>query len=351
MSHRAQLTVAETVMPDFSNTGVIFRSLLAVNAAVLIVCMVQANGLLSGVVCFAESAMLVELSCLISLFVLSAVRRILFATGRMHSLSFWAQRGLCMLVPAVVAGGLIQLLSFSDGVLASFSHVSFTEGVLLAGLFGFLLQHYFELRARAFSPALAEAKLQALQARIRPHFLFNSLNAVLSLIRKEPLRAEVMLEDMAELFRMSMRDARTMTTLDEEIRLCQQYLSIEGIRLGERLQVEWDTSGIADEDLRQTRIASLLLQPLLENAVHYGVEPAAVPTLIQVRIARLLDRIEIVIANPVAPETPSNGNQMALSNIRERLTLLYDVEAKLVSREVEGRFEVYLRFPFERGTA
>jgi two-component system sensor histidine kinase AlgZ len=219
--------------------------------------------------------------------------------------------------------------------------------MLVAGLFGIVLQHYFELRTRAFSPALLEARLQALQARIRPHFLFNSLNAVLSLIRTDPKRAETTLEDLADLFRILMRDARDMTTLEQEIRLCRQYLSIEKVRLGDRLQVKWEAINISDSVLHRAQIPSLLLQPLLENAVHYGVEPAAEPALIQIKLERSLDRIEIAVTNPYyGNDAESEGNHMALNNIRERLALLYDVEAQITTVAANGFFEVRLRFPY-----
>src|SRR5690606_92866 len=102
-----------------------------------------------------------------------------------------------------------------------------------------LLLGYLDLRGRALSPALTEARLQALQARIRPHFLFNSINAVLSLIRSDPKRAETALEDMAELFRVLMADNRELTPLGREVELCRQYLDLEQLRLGDRLKVEW----------------------------------------------------------------------------------------------------------------
>jgi two-component system, LytTR family, sensor histidine kinase AlgZ len=199
---------------------------------------------------------------------------------------------------------------------------------------------------------LAEARLQALQARIRPHFLFNSLNAVLSLIRTEPRRAEETLEDLADLFRVLMRDARDFTSLADELQLCRQYLAIEKIRLGDRLQVQWETVDIDDAVLRQAQIPALLLQPLIENAVHYGVEPAREPVLIQIRLSRSIDRIDIEIVNPVtadADEQQIQGNRMALDNIRERLTLLYDVEAQLTTTMARGFFQVRLRFPYVKG--
>lgn len=332
----------DTVIPDCCNIGVIFRVLLAVNVSVLAATLLHSTGLLAGLLDFVESAMIIELSCLLSLFALCGLRHLHVVRVFQH----WAQRALCGLVPAILAAAIVHFFSAFEWFTSSFTHLTVSEGMLLAALFGLASQHYFELRTRAFSPALMEARLQALQARIRPHFLFNSLNAVLSLMRSAPRQAETALEDLADLFRVLMRDARNMTSLEEELLLCRQYLSIEKIRLGERLQVRWDMSRIDADLLPRVQIPALLLQPLLENAVHYGVEPALEPALIRIEISRSIDRIEIVVINPYhGAAQESNGNHMALTNIRERLALLYDVEAQLTSAVTQGQFELRLRFP------
>jgi two-component system, LytTR family, sensor histidine kinase AlgZ len=331
----------DIVIPDCCNAGVVFRVLVAVNGSVLAGILLQAGGWRIGLQRFVEASILVEIACLSSLLALCGTRRII------RTIPPWGQRIACACVPAAVTSVVVRFLALSD-----LTHLTPYGGMLIAGLFGILLQHYFELRTLAFSPALAEARLQALQARIRPHFLFNSLNAVLSLIRTEPRRAETTLEDLADLFRVLMRDARDITSLDDEIRLCKQYLSIEKVRLGERLQVQWDTTDVSDDVLHKARIPSLLLQPLLENAVHYGVEPAREPVTIQVHIGRTIDRIEIAVINPVVADgadRQSQGNHMALDNIRERLALRYDVEGQLTTSEARGMFEVRLRFPYAKG--
>lgn len=330
----------EIVIPDCCNTGVIFRALLAVNVVVIGSILSRNATFDAGLLEFVEASLLVEPASLSSLLALCGLRRLI------RTMAPWGQRLACALVPAAVTAVFIHFLSSLDLFAASFGGLAMVKGVLFASLFGAMLQHYFELRNRAFSPVLAEARLQALQARIRPHFLFNSLNAVLSLIRTEPQRAETTLEDLSDLFRVLLRDARDMTTLEEEVRLCRQYLSIEKIRLGERLQVKWDASNIDERVLRKARVPVLLLQPLLENAVHYGVEPAGKPTLIQIHLARSLDRIEIAVINPYHGAAVPSGNRMALENIRERLALLYDVEAHLAMSVVSGFFEVRLRFPY-----
>ena len=345
----------DVVIPDCCNLGIILVVLLAVNGALVAAILLHSASWQAGLLEFVEKSLQVELSCLSSLFVLCGLRRMLRMLSRVQ------QRLACGLVPAFVAGvaayflagaGWLAVASASGSVSAPGAAIN---AAMVAALFGFLLQHYFALRTRAFSPALAEARLQALQARIRPHFLFNSLNAVLSLIRTEPRKAETTLEDLADLFRVLMRDARDIVTLEDEIRVCHQYLAIEKIRLGERLQVAWELQNVDDFVLQHARIPSLLLQPLLENAVHYGVEPVTTPVEITVRVRRTLDRIEIVVRNPIgtsaatramAPPTP--GNHMALANIRERLLLLYDVEAALTTSSENGRFEARLHFPYRK---
>lgn len=298
-----------------------------------------------GLLEFVESSLLVELACLSSLLALCGLRRLI------RTIPPWGQRAACALVPAAITALVIQFLLSLELFLNSFTHLTLLKGVSIAALFGILLQHYFELRTRAFSPALAEARLQALQARIRPHFLFNSLNAVLSLIRSAPQQAETALEDLADLFRVLLRDARGMSSLEDEIHLCKQYLSIEKIRLGERLQVQWQTVDVSEEVLRKAQMPVLLLQPLLENAVHYGVEPARDPVLIQIHLTRSIDRIEIAVVNPYHEGALSTGNHMALDNIRERLALLYDLEAQLTTTIARGYFEVRLRFPYVKDSS
>jgi two-component system sensor histidine kinase AlgZ len=332
---------SEIVIPDCCNTGVILRVLAAVNLVVVVGSLLQHRDHSAGLLAFVQTSMVLELTCMSSLVALCGVRRI---ATRLTPLS---QRLLCGLVPALVAALVVRLMARLDWFLASVPNLTPVEAMLMAALFGLALQHYFELRARAFSPALGEARLQALQARIRPHFLFNSLNAVLALIRSDPRRAETALEDLADLFRVLMRDSRDITSMEDEIRLCRQYLSIETIRLGARLQIEWDTTAIHADVLRQARMPSLLLQPLLENAVYYGVEQTGAPALIRIVLRRARDTIHILITNPYHGNAPvSLGNHMALDNIRGRLRLLYDLEAQLSTTVVEGRFEVRLSIPY-----
>lgn len=332
----------EIFLPDYCNLGVVVRVLLFVNVLVLMSVLARGNGFAEDFGEFMTISMLVEMISLTSLIALCGFRRLL----EKQPATPWMQRIVSGTVPAIICFVFLRTLLDIDWFSYSFPRLHLAYSSLLCFVIGLFIQHYFELRTKAFSPALGEARLQALQARIRPHFLFNSLNAVLSLIRTEPRRAETALEDLADLFRVLMRDTRELSTLADEIKLCQQYLAIEKIRLGERLQINWQVQHLSESELSQTQIPALLLQPLLENAVHYGIEPVARPSVILVEIRKSLDKIEIRVTNDYHPTAQlASGNHMALENIRQRLRLLYDIEAQLHAESVDARFVVTLLFP------
>lgn len=186
----------------------------------------------------------------------------------------------------------------------------------------------------------------ALTARIRPHFLFNSLNAVLGVVRRDPKRAEAALEELAELFRAAMKENKELVSLSGEIALARQYLDLERLRLGERLQVIWEIESFPPDTL----LPPLMLQPLLENAVYHGIEPAQEPGAIRIHLSVQDERIRLLLSNPCAANV-SHGNQMALANIRERLMLFYDLEARLDTRTHDGFYEVLIELPLRRKAA
>jgi len=350
IKHLKLVTLADTpsavssVIPDCCNIGVIYRVLLATNSAVFCGIWMQSDSTVAAALTFFSSVMVLETICILSLIMLCGLRKV----ALVQQFPNWFQRLLCGIMPALVATALSEFISGQPWLFGDLMHATTLQLSVLSAFFGLLFQQHFELRARAFSPALGEAKLKALQARIRPHFLFNSINAVLSLIRTEPHRAETALEDLADLFRVLMRDTRDLSTLQDELQLCNQYLSIEKIRLGERLKVHWEIANLSEQDITQGQIATLLLQPLIENAVHHGVEPSEVPSTINIRLNRSAERIVIVIENSFFPEHASKGNQMALNNIQERLKLLYDVESDFSAGVVDEQFQVKLSFPFQK---
>ena len=221
--------------------------------------------------------------------------------------------------------------------------LAFERHAVLGLITAAMLLSYFNLRGRALSPALSEARLQALQARIRPHFLYNSINAVLSLIRQEPRRAETALEDLADLFRVVMGDNRELAPIAREVELCRQYLSLEQLRLGDRLRVVWRIEKMPPDAL----MPPLVLQPLLENAVYHGIEPRVEPGEISIDIYSARNQVHAVLKNPYSREgNHHGGNKMALNNIRERLQLHFDAEATLDTRVGEDTSQVHITLPY-----
>lgn len=197
------------------------------------------------------------------------------------------------------------------------------------------------MRNRSALPAETTARLTELQSRIRPHFLFNTLNTAMALVRVDPRRAEDMLADLAELFRVALSAGGEAVTLADEIDLAQRYLAIEQVRFGSRLAVTWEL----DDAVAGAKVPSLLLQPLLENAVRHGIEPAAAGGTIRVRTRLKRGHAVLTIVNtlPGVPSMPGHG--MALRNVRERLHLMHDVAAQFDARRDGDVFRVQVVLP------
>lgn len=326
-------------LPDFRNLGVMLRILLGGNLFALIAALVQSSDLGDWVQRYVDMAASVQPLLLLNLCLLA-----LFAKAIRLLPARCGQLAVCLLsvVTAMLLADFWRFMGFDAG-----GSMRVLRAGLLGGFTAAALLFYFELRARGFAPAVNEARLQALTARIRPHFLFNSLNAVLSLIRSDPRRAESALEELADLFRVLMRDHRELLPLGDEIALCRQYLELEKLRLGERLTVVWAVSDVPAD----VKVPPLMLQPLLENAVYHGIEPSGEPGTVRIAFARRGDELHIDLANPCGGSGESaKGNHMALANIRERLTLYYDLEARLeageaVSPDGAREYQVHITLP------
>ncbi len=218
-------------------------------------------------------------------------------------------------------------------------------GALISGpvLRYFYIQHQWKLKVTAES----KARFAALQARIHPHFLFNSLNTIASLTRSHPEQAETAVENLADLFRISLRDNEKPHTLKEECGLCQRYIEIEKLRLGDRLRVDWQIAYLPDDAL----LPPLTLQPLLENAIYHGIEPLADGGTILVKGElvknKLLQKqIVITISNPVPKDHKQHGNRMALENIQQRLTSFYNNKSHIEINDNNANFTLSLTFPY-----
>ena len=225
-------------------------------------------------------------------------------------------------------------------------------GMIIAGM---LLRYlYVQQTLRAREQSELRLRVQARQSRIRPHFLFNSMNIIASLIETDPETAETVVEDLSELFRASLGEAGQQVPLQTELDLCDRYVRIERLRLGDRLEVQWR----ADLIPHGVQIPLLTLQPLVENAVYHGIQPLPEGGCIVMEIHIDDERVEIVLTNPVPPDSAragkhSSGNRMALANIRSRLAVLYGPSAALraeVETGPEGeRFVTRLSYPVVQG--
>ena len=320
-------------LPEFRNLGVMARVLMAVNLLALAAALAGDADWNRALDAFVRSTMLVEPPLLASLVLLSACAPLL------RRMPYWLA---CALVLALA----LALAAATHAALAPVAGTGMRRTLLFAAAATVLVLAYLTLYRRAYSPALAEARLQALQARIRPHFLFNSLNAVLALIRGDPRRAERTLEDLADLFRALMSDGRSLVRLADEISLIERYAAIEQLRLGERLRMSWDL----DQAPVDALLPPLVLQPLLENAVYHGVEPGTGIGDVLVRIERRGARVHALIENPSheGGAGARAGNHMALDNIRERLMLFFDADARLETKVDGGRYRVEIDMPYRR---
>ena len=324
---------AATLLPNFRNLGVMLRVLVIVTALTVVAAMLKSTNSSALLEQWVGIAAVVQPIAIISVLMLGAVN------SWLHRIEYRSAVVLIVLAELTIT---LAVLRFGEPILQTGIEDA-GRGVFFAVATTLCLIGYFNLRNRALSPALTEARLQALQARIRPHFLFNSINAVLSLIRAEPRRAEAALEDMADLFRVLMADNRDLAPLEKEVELCRQYLALEQLRLGTRLQIDWHVDNMPKDAL----MPPLVLQPLLENAVYHGIEPSIEPGVVSVNIYHVRDQVHMVLRNPYRKDGNHHaGNKMALGNIRERLALHFDAEAHLQARVGDSQYEVHITIPY-----
>ena len=228
----------------------------------------------------------------------------------------------------LVYSGLMQQAPW----LASIFSGALLSAILVAGLV---------MRANGRTPADTSARLAELQSRIRPHFLFNTLNSAIALVRAEPAKAETLLEDLSDLFRHVLVDAGDTATLADEIGLAQRYLAIEQVRFGDRLQVDWSLDPLTNA----ATLPPLLLQPLVENAVHHGVEPSTDGAQVQISTQRRGAVVVIKVTNTVPAGQGNKGQGIAQRNVRDRLSLMHDVRGQFRSGLKDGVYQVRIEVP------
>ncbi len=327
----APAPVADALVFDACHVGVVLRAVLFVQAVVGVAALFGSASLLHWL---GQMALLTGASLpatLLWLVLTCSLKRVLAKLA-----PAWQQAGGVLL--GALAGVYGCALLFWLGLLERPPWwASAAGGALLAAL----LVAALVARARERAPAAAQARLAELQARIRPHFLFNTLNSAIALVRAEPARAERLLEDLSDLFRSALAEQASSVSLADEIALARAYLAIEQVRFGERLQLQWQLDPAAES----ARLPPLLLQPLVENAVKHGVEPSADGARIKISTQRRGSVVVIKVSNTVPGVSATAGHGLALANVRERLSLLHDVQGRFQYGRKDDVFQVRIELP------
>jgi two-component system sensor histidine kinase AlgZ len=282
-----------------------------------------------------------------------ALRRYLNQLPNLYALG--ATYILLLLITAVISEAAIWLLFFAGKVSSprpewyGYFHVqNLSVSIVVNALARRYLLGVHELQQRTASEE--RAKMQALKSRIRPHFVFNSLNIIASLTRSSPGKAEHAIEDMADLFRMMLSESENLVPVHKEVEVAQKYISLEQLRLDNRLAVNWDIGKFP----RKAIMPVLTLQPLLENAIRFGIEPSPEGGVIDVSLWEENDAIHIRIRNPLPRKRRIGRNEspegQALDDIRRRLETHYGEDAKLAKLEQDGQFVVTVELPIRGGT-
>ena len=313
--------------------GLSLRVVLLAQAVVALAVLPQAQGLADALMRLAPPAVATLGASLVWLALVCGVRQRLVRAGANTT-----RRLVLALGGLAGLAGWALLLPLGLGAAAVWP-------ALMAGLSGLAgaaaVWGWLGLRSAAAQPVEAHARLAELQSRIRPHFLFNALNTALALVQVDPGRAETVLEDLSTLFRAALAETGSSVTVDEELDLAQRYLAIEKIRFANRLSLQWDL----DPQAAGARLPPLVLQPLVENAVRHGVEPAAQGGMVLVRTRVQRGMAELEVINTLSDEPGEPGVGMALANVRERLRLLHDVAGELRTWVDDGRHHARITVP------
>ena len=338
----------ESFLPSFCTLRSVFVVAVSAELFAIILALAAGESLTRFWDVLSERSLIVQWICLATALLLCALRSVVGRLGTLAAgLLAW---GLLMLVAAAVAAVSLQAWPGSapaagaPGVepgraLAQILGISAIGGALV------LRYLYVQDQWRRQLESESRARFQALQSRIRPHFLFNSMNTIAALARSDPGRAEEAVNDLADLFRASLRETGGLSTLADELDLARGYLRIEQQRIGERLRVEWDVDGLPGN----APLPPLVVQPLLENAVYHGIERVSEPGVIRITGRYSGGMVSVSICNPAPPpDAPRRvaGHRLAVENIRARLAAACGDAAALTSTEADGQYRVRLAFPY-----
>ena len=340
---------SQAYLPDFCAAGTILVILLVAELVAIVLTLASSE----------PGAFLTELSKM-SMYVLWLA---LLGTAVLCRIRPWAEKQgnteafvICFVVLEMMCLALAEVtywltVRFGQAVIIDDTHAGFVASTFaISSIVIALAMRYLYVSSewRRSIMLEAQARISALQALIRPHFLFNSMNTIASLTRSNPKQAEEAIEDLADLLRANLGATKNRTTLKEELEVAAIYQRIEKLRLGDRLSVRWD---VAELPMRAL-IPSLTIQPLLENAIYHGIELLPDGGEVNVSGKRIDDDLRISISNPVAPDQArkKGGNKMAMANIRQRFELAYGNRAKVDVEETDSNYSVQLQFPCEENT-
>lgn len=347
MSNQAQkdspVLKIDSYLPDFCDAAVFLRVLLVIELFAIVFALVSySSG--SLYVQIALNSVLMQWISLSVAAILCGITRLGYL--RNTRITTVVTIGLTLIVTLLVSwlsGNFAEMLRI-DSQSLGLGYVLFRNSAIAIILIGLALRYFYvQYESERILEVQAQARLQALQARIRPHFLFNSMNTIASLTHDHPDLAEQAIENLSDLFRASLA-AEASIPLQQELELTRSYIQLESLRLGDRLFVKWH---MPYDDI-EVSLPALTLQPLVENAIYHGVEPLAEGGVIDITIDREHEYTRIVISNPLLEdrtEQHRKGNQMAVDNIRERLAIAFSGEATMQQVEDDDRFTVTLKLP------
>ncbi len=316
---------------DACHVGVVLRAVLFVQAVVAVVTMFGAISFLDWLTRLSLLTGATLPATLVWLIAICSLKKLLARQSQNVQYSVGAVLGALAGLYGCAVLTMVGLIGPTPWLASAFSG---------AGL-AILMVAALVLRAKGRTPAAISARLAELQSRIRPHFLFNSLNSAIALVRAEPAKAETLLEDLSDLFRHALVDQGESVTLADEIALARRYLAIEQVRFGERLDLHWSLDPAADV----AKLPPLLLQPLVENAVRHGVEPSAHGATVKISTQRRGSVAVIKVTNTMPGGPGEEGHGVALANVRDRLNLLHDVQGQFQSALKDGVFQVRIEVP------
>ncbi len=338
---------AQAFLPDFCAASTVFIVVLVAELVAIVLTLAAYDAEVRFLVELSKTSFFVLWLALLGSAVMCALRKTLEKTGKTRAfvISFFVLEILCLAL-SEVSWQLMRF--FGASTVIGDSHATFIlrtfaiSSIVIALAMRYL---YISSEWRRSIVLEAQSRISALQALIRPHFLFNSMNTIASLTRSNPPQAEEAVEDLSDLLRATMSSPRDSSTLKQELEIASIYQRIEKLRLGDRLEVRWDIAGLP----MRARIPNLTIQPLLENAIYHGIELLPDGGEVVVSGKRESDMLTVVMANPIAAGKKRDkiGNNMALANIRQRFDLAYGGRGSVDVEISDDRYVVTLRFPVE----